>query len=109
MTILEYADYAVDARYDADVVVIGTGAGGAAAGAELAEAGLDVVFLEEGGYHPTSSFNPYVTHSVPRLYRDASATVITVEPNPSDASTATASTTTRARRTDSTGMVSGVA
>ena len=74
--ILRYADYEKDAIFDADVVVMGTGAGGAAAGAELAEAGLDVMLLEEGGYHPTSSFSPYTTESVPRLYRDASATMI---------------------------------
>ena len=74
--ILSYADYETERRFDADVVVVGTGAGGAAAGTELAEAGRDVLFVEEGGYHPTSSFNPYTTESVPRLYRDASATVI---------------------------------
>jgi choline dehydrogenase-like flavoprotein len=32
--------------------------------------------VEEGAHHATQSFNPYVTESVPRLYRDASATVI---------------------------------
>jgi choline dehydrogenase-like flavoprotein len=74
--ILRYADYEKDAIFDADVVIIGTGAGGAAAGAELAEAGFDVVLLEEGGYHPTSSFSPYAAESVPRLYRDASSTII---------------------------------
>lgn len=35
---------------EADAVVVGTGAGGAAAGRELAEAGLSVAFLEEGDY-----------------------------------------------------------
>ncbi len=80
MTILEYDDYARKTHFSADVVVIGTGAGGAACGAELAEAGLDVLFIEEGAHHPTSSFNPYVTESVPRLYRDASATIIMGNP-----------------------------
>ena len=74
--ILRPADYAREDTFDCDVVVVGTGAGGAACGAELAEAGLSVVFVEEGGYHPTSSFNPYATESIPRLYRDASGTVI---------------------------------
>lgn len=74
--ILGHDDYATDASFEADVVVIGTGAGGAVAGAELACAGRSVLFVEEGGYHPTSSFNPYTTESVPRLYRDVSATVI---------------------------------
>ena len=74
--ILRHADYASGGTFDADVIVVGTGAGGAAAGAELAEAGFDVILVEEGSYHPTSSFSPYAAESVPRLYRDASSTVI---------------------------------
>ena len=80
MTILDYADYQTRARYDADVAVVGTGAGGAVVGAELAEAGRDVIFVEEGAHHPTSSFNPYLTETLPRLYRDAGATVIMGRP-----------------------------
>ncbi|HVU00334.1 MAG TPA: GMC family oxidoreductase N-terminal domain-containing protein [Polyangiaceae bacterium] len=79
--ILRHDDYGKSARYDADVVVVGTGAGGAAAGATLAKAGLDVIFVEEGSYHPTSSFNPYATETVPRIYRDASSTVIFGSPD----------------------------
>jgi choline dehydrogenase-like flavoprotein len=78
--ILRYEDYEVQRTFDADVVVIGTGAGGAVVGAALAEQGRDVVFVEEGAHHPTTSFNPYVTQSVPRLYRNASATVIMGRP-----------------------------
>lgn len=74
--ILRHEDYASERSFDADVVVVGTGAGGATLGACLAEAGLDVLFVEEGAHHPTTSFNPYVTESVLRLYRDSSATVI---------------------------------
>lgn len=69
-------DYAGQREFDADVVVVGTGAGGGVVGTELAEAGRRVLFVEEGSYHPTSSFNPYLTESIPRLYRDASATMI---------------------------------
>lgn len=77
---LEYADYRRQQDFSTDVVVVGTGAGGAVVGAELAEAGYRVVFVEEGSHHPTSSFNPYLTESVPRLYRDASATIIFGDP-----------------------------
>ncbi len=77
---LDYDDYARQPRFSTDVVVVGTGAGGAAAGTELAARGLDVLFVEEGSHTPTSSFNPFARESVPRLYRDAGATVILGRP-----------------------------
>ena len=60
-----------------DVVVVGSGAGGSALAAELAEGGLDVIVLEEGGYTGTEDFNAKVLEMTRRLYRDtgASATV----------------------------------
>jgi choline dehydrogenase-like flavoprotein len=74
--ILAAPDYDGNREFDPDVVVVGTGAGGAVAGTELAEGGRRVLFVEEGSYHATSSFNPYLEESIPRLYRDASATLI---------------------------------
>ena len=74
--IYKAADYAQNRQFHAEVVVIGTGAGGAAAGTALAEAGRDVLFVEEGAWHPTSSLNPYARQSMPRLYRDAGTTII---------------------------------
>lgn len=80
MTVLRFADYAsargAESTYDADVVVIGTGAGGAVVGAELAEAGLDVILVEEGGWHSTDTFNAFMSESIPRLFRDAGVSVI---------------------------------
>jgi choline dehydrogenase-like flavoprotein len=78
--ILSYTDYAREQRFSADVVVVGTGAGGAVVGTELAEHGRDVLFVEEGSWVPTESFNPYTTESIPRLYRDVAATVIFGKP-----------------------------
>ena len=52
------------------VVVVGSGAGGATAAAELAEAGVDVIMLEEGGYHPTESFTAGTGRALRTLYRD---------------------------------------
>jgi choline dehydrogenase-like flavoprotein len=74
--IFAHADYAKENRFSTDVVVIGTGAGGAVVGTELAESGRDVLFVEEGSWIPTESFNPYASESIPRLYRDCAATVI---------------------------------
>ena len=58
---------------DCDVVVVGSGAGGAVVAAELAEAGLDVVVLEEGDHHPTGSFTTSTTEMLRTLYRDSGA------------------------------------
>lgn len=58
-----------------DVVVVGSGAGGAAAARVLAEAGLDVVVLEEGAYHDRSSYPDDPLAALPALYRDSGLTV----------------------------------
>lgn len=79
--ILRFKDYEQQRQLQADVVVVGTGAGGGVCGTELALAGLDVVFVEEGSHFPTESFSPYATESVPRLYRDASSTVLFGKPD----------------------------
>src|SRR6266536_2549691 len=51
-------------------VIVGSGAGGATVAAELAGAGVDVVLLEEGGYHPTESFTASTGRALRTLYRD---------------------------------------
>lgn len=48
--LLQPQDHEPEVDISADVVVVGTGAGGAVAAKELAEAGLDVVILEEGPF-----------------------------------------------------------
>ncbi len=78
--ILSFPDYAREQRFETDVVVVGTGAGGATVGSELAQAGMRVTFVEEGGWHPTSTFSVYTGESVPRLYRDGGGTVILGKP-----------------------------
>jgi len=65
-----------------DVCVIGSGAGGAVVAKELAEAGHDVVIVEEGGYFGTKDFRVDDTiWSTTNLYRDGGATLIYGKPN----------------------------
>jgi choline dehydrogenase-like flavoprotein len=56
---------------ECDVVVIGTGAGGAVVGRELAERGLAVVFVEEGEHHRRDSFDGSSVRAHQRFYRGA--------------------------------------
>ncbi len=69
------SDYSGDQVLSCDVVIVGSGAGGGVAAAELAEAGLDVIVLEEGGYHDTSEFTPQATAMIRKLYRDGGASM----------------------------------
>jgi choline dehydrogenase-like flavoprotein len=70
-----------DVVENCDVCVVGSGAGGGAMAAELAEAGLDVVIIEEGGYYKSSEFSLEPAKAVPMLYRDSGSSVILGKPN----------------------------
>jgi choline dehydrogenase-like flavoprotein len=69
-----------DRTFDADVVVVGTGAGGATAAARLRAAGRDVLMLEEGGLHRVDSFTTEPMASIRLLYRDAGTAMILGRP-----------------------------
>jgi choline dehydrogenase-like flavoprotein len=64
----------VSDRLDADVCVIGAGAGGAVAAAELAEGGARVVLLEQGPEHDPDRFSARPLEMLGRLYRDGGQT-----------------------------------
>lgn len=53
-----------------DVLIIGSGAGGAVLAAGLVEQGLDVVMLEAGGYHTRRDFDLDEGRAYPMLYQD---------------------------------------
>ena len=55
----------------ADVIVVGSGAGGAVAAYELARAGKKVIVLEAGRYVPSADFKEDMTDSMYRMYQDA--------------------------------------
>jgi choline dehydrogenase-like flavoprotein len=60
---------------DCDVVIVGSGAGGAVAAALLAEAGLDVVVLEAGRHVDRRSYPDDPLEALKALYRDGGLTV----------------------------------
>ena len=64
------------ARDRAQVVVIGSGAGGAVTALELALAGLDVVVLEEGKRHELDAYGKSSAESMRELYRRRGMTPI---------------------------------
>ena len=59
---------------EADVCVVGAGAGGAVAAAELAEGGMRVVVLEQGPHHDADRFSARPLDMLARLYRDGGQT-----------------------------------
>ncbi len=64
-----------DVVLDCDVVIVGSGAGGATMAAELAEAGFDVIVVEEGSYYQTRDFTADTSKMVRQLYRDGGASM----------------------------------
>mgnify|MGYP002624141221 CR=1 FL=1 len=54
----------------AEVCVIGSGAGGSVVAKELAEAGRDVVLLEQGGHHTKADFVQREEEMMPMLFED---------------------------------------
>ncbi|HEX4735266.1 MAG TPA: GMC family oxidoreductase [Thermoleophilaceae bacterium] len=63
-----------------DVVVVGSGAGGATAARLLAEAGLDVIVLEEGSLWDASTYTGDPLDALARMYRDGGLTVLEGRP-----------------------------
>ena len=70
-----HAQLGGDLALECDVVVIGTGAGGAVVGRELAEAGLAVVFVEEGQYFDRKDFTGRTFEMQQKLYRHGGTTI----------------------------------
>jgi choline dehydrogenase-like flavoprotein len=70
--IYTFKDIKSDINETADVCIIGSGAGGAVAAKEIAEKGLKVILLEEGGYYTSRDYgNRKPSEITQKLYRDA--------------------------------------
>jgi len=63
-----------DLVLEADVVVVGSGAGGGTIAGTLATAGKDVVVLEAGGYYNEADFNQLELWAYQHLYRGGGVT-----------------------------------
>lgn len=62
-----------DLHLEADVVIVGTGAGGGTAAEVLSQAGLHVVMIEEGPLKSSSDFHMLERQAYPELYQDSAA------------------------------------
>jgi choline dehydrogenase-like flavoprotein len=65
-----FKDVSGNVKVDADAVVVGTGAGGAAAAHRLQKAGKSVVLIEEGSYVQPEEFSTDSLTAMRQLYRD---------------------------------------
>lgn len=79
--VLTFDDYRSDRVFSADVIVVGSGAGGGAAAMHLAQAGLNVLILEEGPFVPTTEYSTSAAKMLKRMYRDAGTSMIMGKPN----------------------------
>lgn len=68
--VTEAQTLAADLEVGCDVVVVGSGPGGAVTAWRLAEAGLQVVVVEEGGYFTKERFRGREDEAYPFLYQD---------------------------------------
>ena len=62
-----------DQTLEADVVIVGTGAGGATAADLCSRAGLQVVMVEEGPLKSSSDFRMLEAEAYPQLYQESAA------------------------------------
>ncbi|MFN8672229.1 MAG: GMC family oxidoreductase [Candidatus Sericytochromatia bacterium] len=60
-----------DITLETEVCIIGSGAGGGTLAKELAEKGINVVLLEEGGYHTPQDFNFRENTMIPKLFQES--------------------------------------
>ncbi|MFT4924547.1 MAG: choline dehydrogenase-like flavoprotein [Phenylobacterium sp.] len=62
-----------DQHFAADIVIIGSGAGGGISAEELAKAGFKVIILEMGGLRSSKDFDMEERNAYPQLYQESSA------------------------------------
>ncbi|MFO0559922.1 MAG: GMC family oxidoreductase [Polyangiales bacterium] len=73
--VMDASEWPAGEELECDVVIVGTGAGGAPMAAELARRGHAVLLLEEGAHFTRLDFNGRALPMMKKMYRDAGATV----------------------------------
>jgi len=71
--VLDASKLTEDRTIEADVAIVGTGAGGGTAAEILADAGLSVVMIEEGPLATSSDFHMLESEAYPQLYQESAA------------------------------------
>ena len=71
--VIDGATLDADRTLDADVVIVGSGAGGGVSAEILAQAGLKVVIVEEGALKSSSDFKMREADAYPSLYQESAA------------------------------------
>jgi len=71
--VIDASTLSQDLTLDADVVIVGTGAGGGTAAEILSEAGFRVVLVEEGPLATSSDFHMREAEAYSQLYQESSA------------------------------------
>jgi choline dehydrogenase-like flavoprotein len=71
--VIDASTLAEDRDITADVVIVGTGAGGGTAAEILAQTGLSVVMIEEGPLATSSEFRMREADAYPQLYQESAA------------------------------------
>lgn len=70
---IDASDLAADTTLEADVVIVGSGAGGGVTAEILAEAGLTLIIVEEGPLRTTGDFRMREADAYPELYQESAA------------------------------------
>ncbi|MBZ9613005.1 GMC family oxidoreductase [Rheinheimera maricola] len=67
------SQFTQDQQFEADIVIIGSGAGGGIAAEQLSQAGFKVLLLEEGAYYTRDDFVMQERWAYPNLYQEGAA------------------------------------
>ncbi|WP_215398662.1 GMC family oxidoreductase [Rheinheimera oceanensis] len=70
---LDASQFTQNRQFVADIVIIGSGAGGGIAAEQLAQAGFNVLLLEEGAYYSRDDFIMQERWAYPQLYQEGAA------------------------------------